>query len=145
MPDHHFKRSKLGVCGFRQISRLYATDLIASSTARLTGVSVPSVNDIYLRLRTRLAYECEERRPIRPGEGRGRRERLRGETIGDAAPAARRSTSGEGKMGSHFCLDPPFVRRVSGGVSGRPPGILRGGGNGLDTPAVGPDFPSGVN
>ncbi len=68
MPNHLFKRSKLGVRVFRQILRLFATDLTASDAARLTGVSVRSVNDIYLRLRTRLAHECERRRPIRSGE-----------------------------------------------------------------------------
>jgi transposase-like protein len=42
-------------------------DLTASDNARLTGVSVRSVNDIYLRLRERLAVECERRRPFRGG------------------------------------------------------------------------------
>jgi len=53
---------------FRSILRLFCLDLTASDTARLTGVSVRSVNDIYLRLRERLAYECERRRPFKGGE-----------------------------------------------------------------------------
>ncbi|HLL89857.1 MAG TPA: transposase [Tepidisphaeraceae bacterium] len=68
MPNRLFKRSKLGVRVFRQLLRLFALDLTASDAARLTGVSVRSVNDIYLRPRTRLAHECERRRPIRSGE-----------------------------------------------------------------------------
>ena len=68
MRNCYFKRSKLSASVFRQILRLFALDLTASDTARLTGVSVRSINDIYLRLRERLARECEKRRPIRTGE-----------------------------------------------------------------------------
>jgi transposase-like protein len=64
----YFRRSKLTAAKFRQILRLFALDLTASDAARLTGVSVRSVNDIYLRLRQRLAYECERRRPFKGGE-----------------------------------------------------------------------------
>jgi transposase-like protein len=64
----YFRRSKLTAAKFRQILRLFALDLTASDAARLTGVSVRSVNDIYLRLRQRLAYECERRRPYKGGE-----------------------------------------------------------------------------
>lgn len=38
--------------------RLFALDLTASDTARLTGLSVRSVNSLYLRLRHRLQAEC---------------------------------------------------------------------------------------
>ena len=68
MRNCYFKRSKLNASVFRQILRLFALDLTASDCARLTGVSVRSINDIYLRLRERLARECEKRRPIRTGE-----------------------------------------------------------------------------
>jgi transposase-like protein len=64
----YYKRSKLSASKFRSILRLFCLDLTASDTARLTGVSVRSVNDIYLRLRERLAYECERRRPFKGGE-----------------------------------------------------------------------------
>jgi transposase-like protein len=64
----YYKRSKLTAAKFRQILRLFCLDLTASDAARLTGVSVRPVNDIYLRLRERLAYECEKRRPFKGGE-----------------------------------------------------------------------------
>jgi transposase len=64
----YFKRSKLTAARFRQILRLFSLDLTASDAARLSGVSVRSVNEIYLRLRERLAYECERRRPFKGGE-----------------------------------------------------------------------------
>lgn len=68
MRNCYYKRSKLGRARFRQILRLFALDLTASDAARLSGVSVRSVNDIYLRLRERLARECERRRPFKGGE-----------------------------------------------------------------------------
>lgn len=68
MRNCYFKSSKLNASVFRQILHLFAIDLTASDCARLSGVSVRSVNDIYLRLRERLARECEKRRPIRTGE-----------------------------------------------------------------------------
>jgi len=64
----YFRRSKLTEARFRQILRLFSLDLTASDCARLSGVSVRSVNEIYLRLRERLAYECERRRPFKGGE-----------------------------------------------------------------------------
>jgi len=52
----------------RQVLHLFALDLTGSDCARLTSVSVRSVNEIYLHLRERLAMECEKRIPIRSGE-----------------------------------------------------------------------------
>ena len=68
MRNRYFRRSKLSESRFRQILRLFALDPTASDAARLSGVSVRSVNDIYLRLRERLAYEGERRRPFKGGE-----------------------------------------------------------------------------
>jgi len=62
------KHAKLSSFGFRQILRLFALDLTASDAARLSGVSVRSINEIYLKLRERLARECERRRPFKGGE-----------------------------------------------------------------------------
>jgi transposase-like protein len=39
--------------------RYFALDLSASDTARLTGISLRSINAIYIKLRWRLAAECE--------------------------------------------------------------------------------------
>jgi transposase len=64
----YFKDSKLSARRFRQILQLFSLDLTASDTARLSGVSVRSVNDIFLKLRHRLALECEKRRPFKGGE-----------------------------------------------------------------------------
>ena len=68
MRNCYYRRSKLSSTRFRQLLRLFALDLTASDAARLSGISVRSVNEIYLRLRERLARECERRRPFKGGQ-----------------------------------------------------------------------------
>jgi transposase-like protein len=43
--------------------RCFSEDLTATQTARLAGLSVRSVNTIFLRMRRRLAEECEAQSP----------------------------------------------------------------------------------
>ena len=52
--NRYYKCSKISEVNFRYLLRLFALDLTASDTARLTGLSVRAVNDIYLLLRHRL-------------------------------------------------------------------------------------------
>ncbi|QNE38276.1 IS1595 family transposase (plasmid) [Hymenobacter sp. NBH84] len=52
--NRYYKCSKISEVKFRYLLRLFALDLTASDAARLTGLSVRAVNDIYLRLRHRL-------------------------------------------------------------------------------------------
>ena len=68
MRNCYCKHAKLSSFRFRQTLRLFALDLTASDAARLSGVSVRSINEIYLKLRERLARECERRRPFKGGE-----------------------------------------------------------------------------
>ena len=56
--NRYYKCSKISTLKFRYLLRLFALDLTASDTARLTGLSVRAVNDIYLRLRQRLGQRC---------------------------------------------------------------------------------------
>ena len=56
--NRYYKSAKISEVKFRYLLRLFALDLTASDTARLTGLSVRSVNAIYLRLRRRLQAEC---------------------------------------------------------------------------------------
>ena len=49
-----YKRSKISEATFCYLQRLFALDLAASDAARLTGLSVRPVDDLYLRLRRRL-------------------------------------------------------------------------------------------
>ncbi len=57
--NRYYRRSRISEREFRQIIRYFALDLSASDTARLTTISVRSVNAIYIKLRRRLAGECE--------------------------------------------------------------------------------------
>ena len=58
------KFSKITEPKFRLILRLFALDLTASDTAKLTVVSIRSVNSLYLKLRQRLADECGRQAPL---------------------------------------------------------------------------------
>jgi len=52
--NRYYKCSKISEVKFRYLLRLFALDLTASDAARLTGLSIRSVNEVYLRLRHRL-------------------------------------------------------------------------------------------
>lgn len=56
--NRYYKYAKISEAKFRYLLRLFALDLTASDTARLTGLSVRSVNDLYLRLRRCLQQLC---------------------------------------------------------------------------------------
>jgi transposase len=56
--NRYYNRAKISEAKFRYVLRLFALDLTASDTARLTGLSVRSVNALYLRLRHRLRDSC---------------------------------------------------------------------------------------
>ena len=52
--NRYYKRAKISEAKFRYVLRLFALDLTASDTARLTGLSGRAVNDLYLCLRRQL-------------------------------------------------------------------------------------------
>jgi transposase len=56
--NRYYKCAKISEAKFRYLLRLFALDLTASDTARLTGLSVRSVNNLYLRLRRRMQQLC---------------------------------------------------------------------------------------
>lgn len=56
--NRYYKCAKISEAKFRYVLRLFVLDLTASDTARLTGLSVRSLNDLYLRLRRRLQQLC---------------------------------------------------------------------------------------
>ena len=70
--NRYHNRAKISKAKFRCVLRLFALDLTASNTARLTELSGRAVNDLYLRLRRQLqawstvpveldgAIECDE-------------------------------------------------------------------------------------
>jgi transposase len=62
--NRYFCRSKISEARFRALVRCFALDLTATTTAELTGLSVRSVNTIFLGVRRRMAEECERRSPF---------------------------------------------------------------------------------
>ena len=63
--NRYYYRSKIAEHKFRQLIRYFALDFTASDTARLTGISLRSVNAIYLKIRRRIAESCEQQSPFK--------------------------------------------------------------------------------
>ena len=62
--NRYYCRSRISAAKFRQLIRSFALDFTATSTAQLTGVSLRSVNSIFLKVRQRLAESCELESPL---------------------------------------------------------------------------------
>ena len=62
--NRYFRDSKLSEARFRHLVRCFALDLTATQTAELTGISVRSVNSIFLRMRRKIAAKCERESPL---------------------------------------------------------------------------------
>ena len=57
--NRYYRRSRLSERKFREIVRCFAMDMSASDTARLTMISIRSLNPIFLKMRQRMAQETE--------------------------------------------------------------------------------------
>lgn len=66
--NRYYRRSRISEKRFRQLARLFALDLSASDTARLTALTTKTVNSIYLKMRRRIAQACERESPFASGE-----------------------------------------------------------------------------
>lgn len=62
--NKYYYRSKISERKFRELVRYFSLDFTASDTARLTGLSVRSVNTIFLKIRQRIAENCEQLSPV---------------------------------------------------------------------------------
>jgi transposase-like protein len=62
--NRYYRRSRISEKKFRQLLRCFAMDLTATVTATLTGISVRSINSIYLKLRSQIATSCEQQSPL---------------------------------------------------------------------------------
>ncbi len=62
--NRYFRHSKISEARFRRQVRLFALDLTATQVAALTGISVRSVNSIFLRMRRRMSEQCERSSPF---------------------------------------------------------------------------------
>ncbi len=59
-----FRHSKISEARFRHLVRCFVLDLTAVQAAAVTGISVRSVNTIFLRIRRRMAEICERSSPF---------------------------------------------------------------------------------
>jgi transposase-like protein len=64
LKNRYQKCSKISERKFREILRYFAQDFTASDTAKLTSISVRSINTIFLKLRKRMVQECEKQTPL---------------------------------------------------------------------------------
>lgn len=62
--NRYYRRSRISEWKFRRLIRAFAMDLTATDAAELTGLSLRSVNDIYLKIRRRIAGHCEAQSPF---------------------------------------------------------------------------------
>jgi transposase-like protein len=62
--NRYYCRSRIAEAKFRQIIRFFAMDFTASDTAKLTNISVRSINTIYIKLRKKIAVQSEEISPF---------------------------------------------------------------------------------
>ena len=93
--NRYFRRSHLWEAKFRALIRYFAHDLLAWKIAELSGVSRPTINQLFMKLRIRIAQVCNASSPL-SGEGEvdesyvGAR-RVRGKSRG--ARSGKRSSS----------------------------------------------------
>jgi transposase len=67
-PNPFYRRSRISAKKFRQLLRLFALDLTATDAAQLTGLTRKTVTTIFLKIRERIAEECERDSPLSSGE-----------------------------------------------------------------------------
>jgi len=62
--NRYFRRSHLSEAKFRALIRYFAHDLPAWKIAELSGVSRPTINQLFMKLRTRIAQLCNASSPL---------------------------------------------------------------------------------
>ena len=62
--NRYYRRSRISEKKFREIIKYFALDLTANRTAALTGLTHKTVNQIYLKIRVRLAQDCQRQSPF---------------------------------------------------------------------------------
>ena len=61
--NRYYKNSKINEARFRKVVKGFTMDFSASDTVKLTGISVRSINAIYLKRRVQIAEFCEAQSP----------------------------------------------------------------------------------
>lgn len=66
--NRYYGRSRISEYKFRLLVRYFALDLSASDTAELAGLTHKTVNTIFLKIRRRMAEDCERQSPFKSDE-----------------------------------------------------------------------------
>lgn len=66
--NRYYRRVYISERKFRQLVRYFAMDFSATDMAQLTGLTRKSVTVIFLKIRQRIAEECERASPLSGGE-----------------------------------------------------------------------------
>ncbi len=66
--NRYYQRSRIAEWKFRLLVRYFALDFSATVVAQLTGLTRKSVNTIFLKIRERMAQDCERQSPLSAGE-----------------------------------------------------------------------------
>ena len=66
--NRYYRRSRVAEWKFRSLLRYFALDLTANAVAQLTELSERSVITIFIKIRRRIAEECERQSPFNNGE-----------------------------------------------------------------------------
>ena len=61
--NRYYKFSKISEAKFRRLIKAFAMDFTATDCAELTGISIRSVNSIFIKIRHRIAEYCEKQSP----------------------------------------------------------------------------------
>ena len=62
--NRYYRRSRISEKKFREIIKCFALDLTANRTAQVVGLTHKTVNQIYLKIRSRLAEDCQRASPF---------------------------------------------------------------------------------
>jgi transposase-like protein len=66
--NRYYRRLRIAEWKFRLLVRYFALDLPSSDVAELTALTHKTVNTIFLKIRQRMAQDCERRSPLSAGE-----------------------------------------------------------------------------
>ena len=66
--NRYYERSRIAERKFRLLVRYFALDFSATVVAQLTGLTRKTVNTIFLKIRERMAQDCERQSPLSAGE-----------------------------------------------------------------------------
>lgn len=62
--NRYLKKAKISESKFREILRCFSLDITATKTSELTGISRPTTNRIYKKLRERIRDICNNEFPL---------------------------------------------------------------------------------